>query len=195
MVYPDLNWYTSISKENSLIPRCPFATVTECPRFFQSLSLLKELGTTELSPQEDEKLLNLWEKSDLWPKIKEEATSVWGGKYKNLSNFCPEVSYLRYGLFASDLHSYSDEIDLEVAHHRLGNQKSLVEDWRWEWEKIREMHYTDCPLYSPLKFRSSLNSKTESKILSLTPSLYGIKLDIPALWHRKIKPWLDRLIR
>src|SRR6266478_1120232 len=41
---PTLKWYTDISASKSLSPRCPFASVHRCPRYYQSVSLLGEAG-------------------------------------------------------------------------------------------------------------------------------------------------------
>ncbi len=107
IIYPDFEWYESLSQKKGLHPRCPFASVNKCPRYFESLSLLGETGATELDPEEDERLLSFWKTSDLWPRLREQASSVWGREgNKHISNFCPEVSFLRFNLFASHLFRY-----------------------------------------------------------------------------------------
>jgi hypothetical protein len=64
----DIAWYTSISECKGVPPRCPFATVHRCPRFYQSLQLFgRYTGSTMIDPKDDEVLLRNWEKSDLWP--------------------------------------------------------------------------------------------------------------------------------
>mgnify|MGYP005849332291 CR=1 FL=1 len=150
---PDLAWYTAISERKGLLPRCPFASVYRCPRFYQSLSLLGEAGSTKIDPEEDKKLLEQWSRSNLWPAAREQTTSILGppGGSKNFLNFCPEVSFERFGLFASCFYGYTDEIDLNAAHSRLAKEDASHTDWRWAWEHVLPMHYLECPLYSLLQ--------------------------------------------
>ncbi len=159
---PDKEWYKSISERKKVPPRCPFATVKACPRFYQSLSLLGEAGSTQIDSKEDKNLLKYWKKSDLWPVTMEYATSVSGaeGDPSTFSNFCPEVAYNRFGYFASFLARYADEIDIDAAHGKLGKEGAQPNDWRWTWASISKMHYTECPLYSVLVHRSTDNLST-----------------------------------
>lgn len=150
---PNLDWCLSISNRQQLSPRCPYASVYRCPRFYQSLSLLGEAGSTIIDPKEDEKLKATWQKADVWPITDEQTTSISGPgeEIRHFSHFCPEVSFDRFGLFATELHSYTDETDIGVAHDRLREEVALPDDWRWIWSHIEPMHYTECPLYSLLR--------------------------------------------
>jgi hypothetical protein len=68
VIQPDLKWYTEISVAKKLSPRCPFASVHRCPRYYESIALLGDVGVaTSMDPTEDERLLNKWKHSDLWP--------------------------------------------------------------------------------------------------------------------------------
>ena len=90
MQNPDLQWYTGISKGKKLAPRCPFASVHRCPRYYQSVALLGETGcATKIDPEEDKRLLERWKRSDLWPVVDEQATSVMGpsDEPKHFMNF------------------------------------------------------------------------------------------------------------
>ena len=147
---PTLKWYTDISASKSLSPRCPFASVHRCPRYYQSVSLLGEAGVaTAIEPEEDSKLLEQWKRTDLWPVVDEQHAAV-RGRPSIFSNFCPEVSFDRYGWFASHLAYYADEQDIDVAHRNLAADGAPGDDWRWDWVQVVPMHYADCPLYSPL---------------------------------------------
>ncbi|MYD61723.1 MAG: hypothetical protein F4W91_11840 [Gemmatimonadetes bacterium] len=154
-VIPDLDWYLEKSKTQGISPRCPHATSDSCPRFYQSLSLLGNAGSTKISKEEDDRLLKKWEKTDLWPKTKEQATSIGGSdnNYHHFSNYCPEVAFERFGYFASSLARYADEIDMDNAHERLAKTGSTENDWRWHWASIQPQHYSECPLYSILSHR------------------------------------------
>jgi hypothetical protein len=149
---PDLYWYTRISRDKGVRPRCPFASVRRCPRFYQSLSLLGGAGSTKIEPKEDQRLQGKWGKSDLWPTTSEQATSIMGepGKPSIYSKFCPEVAFERFGLFAVSLARYADEIDSDAALARLVEEDAPGTDWHWAWSHIAPMHYTECPLFSPL---------------------------------------------
>jgi hypothetical protein len=152
-IQPDLKWYTGISATKGLPPRCPFASVHRCPRYYQSLSLLGEAGiTTRIEPEEDKRLLDQWKRSDLWPVVNEQATSVMGAPEEphHFSKFCPEVSFERFGWFASHLSYHADEIDQDAAQSRLADEGAPGTDWQWIWALVTPMHYANCPLYSPL---------------------------------------------
>lgn len=164
LVVPDLEWYARISSEKNTVPRCPFATVKTCPRFYQNLSLLGKAGSTKIDPAEDERLLEFWKKDDLWPRTAEQETSIFGpeGESKYFDNFCPEVTSERFGYFASYLGRYADEIDKDVVHGQLVKGHAVKNDWRWSWASVDPMHYTDCPLYSVLEHRAG-NSASASE--------------------------------
>jgi hypothetical protein len=110
----------------------------------------------------------------------EQETSVFGpeGDPKMFNNFCPEATYDRFGWFATNLYHYTDELDVGAAHARLGREGTHGEDWRWAWETIHQMHYTECPLYSLLIHQPVLRSSASEpektgaeKILDLRPTL------------------------
>lgn len=149
VITPDLDWARSVSREQGLPTRCPFASSRRCPRYFESLSLLGEHGvTTKLPPDEDAALLARWSGSDLWPEVTEKAASVFGYPDKwSYANFCPEVAFDAFGYFAMGLFPYHDEIDqgLGINHWERQPQRPR---WYTTWESVQPLHYTDCPLYS-----------------------------------------------
>lgn len=150
---PDLHWCAQISNERGVPVRCPFATVESCPRYYQSLSLLGQAGSTKITPNEDQRLLAYWEKSDLWPRTLEYTTLI-SREGHSYSNFCPEVAFDRFGYFASSFSRYTDEIDSDNAHANLYKQNGPANDWRWYWAGLSPLHYTECPIYSVLFHRS-----------------------------------------
>lgn len=156
-IIPDLPWYNQVAKDKGINGRCPFATVESCPRYYQSLSLLGEAGSTKIPPNEDARLLSYWKESDLWPKTDEYATMISGptGESRQFSNFCPEVAFDRFGYFATFLARYADEIDSGVAHTQLSKENAPGNDWRWYWAALSPEHFADCSLYSVLAHRSS----------------------------------------
>ena len=86
VIVPDLDWYKKKSLESNLSPRCSFATVESCPRYYQSLSLMGNAGATKIDPSEDKRLLKFWKTNDLWPKTGEQETSV-SGPADHMKNF------------------------------------------------------------------------------------------------------------
>ena len=159
---PDLNCYLATSKKNNSSPRCPFATVESCPRYYQSLSLLGGEGFTSIEISEDERLLEKWKATDLWPKTEEQETWIYGNN-KFFDRFCPEVSFEAFGFFASYLGRYSDELDHDLAHKKLGEIGASSKDYRWAWSSVSPMHFTECPIFSILLYRSNDSKKQPEK--------------------------------
>ena len=154
-IIPDIDWCREISIKLGVPTRCPFSTADECPRYYQSLSLLSGAGHTSIAPEKDEILQKKWETSDLWPMIEEQATSISGSpdRKKSFSNYCPEIAYDRFNLFASELYPYHDEIDHDNGI-KFGAQERMPDGhWVFDWSHVSKMHYTDCPIYSPLKLK------------------------------------------
>lgn len=153
-IYPDMEWYTSQSHNKKLAPRCPYANVHRCPRFYQSYALLGKSGiTTSLASDDEAALMAKWKESELWPAITEYATSISGsnGEKSQFSNFCPEATFDTFGLFASSLCQYTDELDRKTVETWLVNHRhAFAKDWRWDWASVSPMHYSECPLYSQL---------------------------------------------
>ena len=146
-IYPDIDWYTGISEQKNVQPRCPYANVHRCYRYYASLYLLGKADiTTKIKDEKIKELESFWENSDLLPALAEHDTGTSGpdGKTSSFSNFCPEVSYDIFGLFAISLHKYADEIDTETAHRQL-REEAYPNDWRWSWASVLPLHYLKCP--------------------------------------------------
>ncbi len=152
LIQPNLDWYKKLSSRYKLPPKCPYVTIYKCPRYYLSVSLLGEKGiTTPLDKKENKKCYRLWKKSELWPKRREEEPSIMGTETSKIyRNFCPEVTFELFGIFATNLSEYVDELDRNIAHKELTKIKAGKDDWRWYWSSIASQHYTDCPLYSIL---------------------------------------------
>lgn len=152
IIQPNLDWYKKISSRNKLPPRCPYTTIYNCPRYYFSISLLGKKGiTTPLDKEEDERCYKIWKKSELWSKRRDEEPSIMGTDTRKIyRNFCPEVVFEIFGIFATNLSEYADELDRNIAHKELTKIKAGKDDWRWYWSTIAPQHYTDCPYYSVL---------------------------------------------
>lgn len=157
VIQPNLDWYKGLSARNGGPPRCPFASVHRCPRYYQSVSLLGKYGNTEIPSERDAQLLERWKKSDLWPVVNEQAVMIMGsGEAATIySRFCPEVAYDTFGIFAEYLSRVGDDLDHDLRHQRLRGEGATSDDYRWNWAHASPLHYTDCPLYSPLLHNAS----------------------------------------
>lgn len=188
LIDPNFDWYSSVSLQKSIPPRCPYANVDRCPRYYESLSLLGSAGiTTALQPSEEKRLLKKWKKSEHWPKVNEHASSIWGTpNNSNFSKFCPEVAFDVFGLFASELHRYADEIDIDVAHKQLSKQDAPLTNWRWQWSHITPLHYSECRLYSQLlSTNAGGTDKIDAKeIIEVKPGVFGITVNIKEIAKR-----------
>ena len=96
-----------------------------------------------------------------WPTVWTERFHIAGSD--RTPPFLPEVSFERFGWFASQLIRYHDEVERDNASNRLRAElaaKSNVDvdliniddnpNWRWGWKSLAPRHYTGCPLYAPL---------------------------------------------
>lgn len=194
-IYPDLEWYTKLSNDQQMSPRCPYANVHRCYRYYCSLYLLGSSGiTTEIEKEKNDELTNYWAGSDLIPVIAEHDTGVASSNDKliSITNFCPEVGFDIFGLFAESFHKYADEIDKDCAHSQL-SEKASDKDWRWQWAYIKPMHFKSCPVYSQIlttqekpSIKEEVSKSEEKEIVTLKPSIFGVGIDLKALfkkWH------------
>ncbi|WP_432263385.1 hypothetical protein [Cupriavidus sp. TMH.W2] len=147
--------------------------------------------STQMDHKQDKELLAYWEATPLWPLVDEHTTSIVN---KSLfANFCPEVSFDRFGLFASYLARYADEIDRELAEQWLARNGASPKSWAWNWQTVQEMHYTDCPLYAQLPLKGSPPTAVKpGDVLTIKPALWGISIDIKQLIALGIRWWRKR---
>jgi hypothetical protein len=105
-----------------------------------------------IDPQEDQRLLEKWKRSDLWPATAEHESRVGGrpGRPSIFTNFCPEVSFDTFGWFGSTLAYHAGEIDQDNSHRSLAKEGAIAHDWRWTFSVVVPLHYTECPFYSLL---------------------------------------------
>jgi hypothetical protein len=199
-IYPDINWYTGISEQKYGQPRCPYANVHRCYRYYASLFLLGNANiTTKMKEEKIKELDSFWDKSDLLPALTEHDTSISGpdGRSTGFSNFCPEISYDIFGLFAVSLHRYADDIDREDAHRQL-EKKAYPNDWRWSWASVSPLHYLQCPAYSqilPSPNPSSIGQfpiKQEQDVIEVKPGFMGISINVRSLFTWISKWWLSK---
>jgi hypothetical protein len=184
IIIPNFDWYSKIGKELGLPPRCPFASVDRCPRYFYSRALMGDAGATKIEPAEDKRLSRKWQYSSLAPATAEEDTSITrsGDRVFSYSNFCPEVSFNIFRIFASAYRRYADEIDTDFAHERLAAIRASRDDWRWQWSYVSSLHYTECPLYSLLTL-------PEKRAVPVDLSIFGMPL-----FKLSLSPWWSKFL-
>jgi hypothetical protein len=150
---PDRAWYSAESSRLGLNSSlCPFANIHYCPRYYHSLSLLGDYGCTKIDESVDERLLAFWGTHPLAPQTREQSTQIdsTGEGICAYQNFCPEVAWDRFGIFATYFSPYVDEVDRGLAHERLAEKEISSDDPRWMWRSLTPQHYAACPLYAPL---------------------------------------------
>ena len=146
-----LQWYMALGTAEGMSKHCPYATLKRCPRYYQSIDLVGEVGIAV--PMTEEATLDhlrYWKASDLWPHSVEMATYVTESAF---SNFCPEVTLRYFDVAADHLASHGDEFDKEARHSRLKGENVPAGSPRWAWD-FRPQHYSECSLYSILSLRN-----------------------------------------
>ena len=144
---PDLAWSDTTSRNKGLSsPHCPHANVQRCPRYYRSLSKLEQAGQLktgmqEFSTTEDYELLKYWQSTDLWQVPSQQQTMVAydpeddpDTRPVEYRNFCPQVSFNRFGLFA-------DKLTASLTDDRQSQRCS----------DVSPMHYSECPLYPQIE--------------------------------------------
>lgn len=201
-IYPDLEWYTGISEGKKVSPRCPYANVHRCPRYYASLYLLGQAGVmTKMNLEQVKKLDKYWNKTDLLPTVREHAPSVSGSNDKKteFSNFCPEISFDVFGLFAIFLSRYADENDRDSAHSFL-SKSAFPKDWRWNWSSVEPLHYLECQVYSQLLLQplqpssGNIVDAASGEIVEVKPSFMGISINVKRILTRLVRWWLSKQI-
>jgi hypothetical protein len=163
-IYPDLPWYSAQSERKGLPGRCPHANVHRCPRYFESTALLSGARITTRMPEElHDAALAKWRAHELAPATSETATSISGGETPNCySNFCPEVAYDTFKLFAGSLIRIGDDpVDRQIAERLIEEDPAPPgKDWRWNWSHVEPLHFSDCPLYAKLHQEKPMSNIT-----------------------------------
>ena len=184
-IQPDIPWATKESIRKGIPLRCPFASVDLCPRYFLSTAMLGDSGvTTKIEETEDKRLQAKWNKHPCWPRTMEQEPGVLSrdGDPRSFHHFCPEVMYDTFGVFATSVSSYPDELDRDLAHESLGKRHVKGSDWRWRWSALTKMHYSECPLYAPLMHSPEQPDKAKARIIEVKPNFHGVSVDFNALW-------------
>ena len=170
-INPTLEWYKSISARYNLTPRCPFANIYKCPKYYDSLYLLEGTGATSIADQDIKELNRYWEERKLKFALKEEMPGIAkkNNEFSYLTNYCPEVTCLRFGYFASHLSEFADETARDVRHTELEKRNIDTNDWRWYFQYLTPLHYTDCSYYSIL-LKNRIDQKNDIHEIKLTDS-------------------------
>ena len=183
-IYPDLDWYSSQSEQKGLSGRCPHTSIHRCPRYFESAALLSDARvTTQLQKEQHDAALNKWRDHELAPATGETATSISGGEDPNCySNFCPEVAYDTFKLFATTLIRINDSIDRQIAERIIEKDPAPEgKDWRWSWSHIEPLHFSDCPLYAKLLQEKLVSNITFNGSVTGNINVAGHSISAPVM--------------
>lgn len=185
-IYPDLAWYASIGERKAVTARCPFASVSRCPRYFESVALLSDARITAKLPAGVEEAMRAkWQTHEAWPVTAEGAAAIFGcggGSPQGFSNFCPEVSFDTFKLFATTLIRYSDSLDREHAERALAAEGAAGgPDWRRNWQHVEPLHYTECPVFSKLRGDKPMTQVTFNAPVTGQVNIAGTTVSSPVL--------------
>lgn len=112
---PNREWYAKLSQERGVAFRCPFATVEACPRFYQSLSLLGETGSTKISEAEDERLSSTGSRA------------IFGREPTSKLQGCLEATPATHRCIATSAQkSHSSGLDISLQLSRSTETKSIL---------------------------------------------------------------------
>ena len=149
----NFEWYASVSRRQGLPPRCPFASVRRCPKYFHSLTSLADASViSDLDPAVRSHLEEKW--SEDRPAVAEDSPG-WmkagdDNVLRQVFGICPEVGFDVFGRFASYFHTYPDDIDRDLGYRQLNRSGADRDDPRWTWASVIAEHYTECRHYSVL---------------------------------------------
>jgi len=151
----DLAWYSRESLKQGLSPRCPLACAELCPRYYQSADALGRTGLfTQIPPERSASLERKWkvfqpvvEEEQPWIGITPEREEGESEERLSVNHFCPEVSYDRFGYFASDMFEYRDEAD-RAAAEKAYESDGIADQFDARWAGVTRRHYTECREYS-----------------------------------------------
>jgi hypothetical protein len=96
--------------------------------------------------------------------------------------------------FAGQLVDYYDAEERDAAHRRLTGENCPSESWQWSWASLKPLHFTECPLYSPLIHAVSATKQQPRDLVTLKPGAWGMNVDLVEL-ARRCRPWLKRSFR
>lgn len=183
-IYPDLAWYSVQSERKALPGRCPFANVHKCPRYFESVALLSDVGTTDRMPKEIHDTAQAkWHNHELAPASGETAASISGGAVPNCyANFCPEVAFDTFRLFSNLFIRIVDPIDRSEAEKVIKEDPAPPgKDWRWVWSHVEPLHFSDCSYYSILHQEKPLSHITFNGPVTGNINVAGHTISAPVM--------------
>ncbi len=161
----DKYWYLRQTRNASgQASHCPIATVETCPRYYVSLKLINchLPGFHDLSDQKRTDIEEKWQGSETF-RLNDFSPATWEkrGQLHGVSDFCPEVTGLLFGLYCSDLRRYAD------AAHREETLKVLKADdqeigYHQEWAIVEPKHYLECREFSIYGSTKRLSRKTRT---------------------------------
>ena len=151
------NWYFRQSKAVAGRPRCPLANVKLCPRYYASRSVAgKKAWMNPMAAIEAKKLDEFWGKH---PLHSEDSIAGPEAREDSVANFCPEIGYEIFGVFASTIARHSGE-DRRIYEKDLAARGIPADHWRQKFWLLKPQHYSECSEYSVLAALSGKDRQT-----------------------------------
>lgn len=153
-IIPDKNWWDNESHNRNAATVCPYANSHSCPRYHDSVVLLKRSKMIAgITDTKEEELSEYWERTKFSSLCDEELPSVCSNKnggVSSISNFCPEISYKYFYYYADYMCKYVDEIDQDTGV-RIAKNDNIKNDWKYSWMTVTPRFYLDCDVFSHVK--------------------------------------------
>lgn len=153
-IIPDKNWWDNESHNRNAATVCPYANSHSCPRYHDSVVLLKRSKMIAgITDTKEEELSEYWERTKFSSLCDEELPSVYSnenGGISSISNFCPEISYKYFYYYADYMCKYVDEIDQDTGV-RIAVNDNIKNDWKYSWMTVTPRFYLDCDVFSHVK--------------------------------------------
>lgn len=180
-VYPDLKWYIGEGERKGLPGRCPYGSILRCPRYFYTAARLSdERITARMSAEDYDAASAKWRDHELASEISETETLIMGRCYLN---FCPEVCFDTFRIFASTLIRKSDDPTDQVIAERLIADDPIPDgkDWRYAWKDVEPLHYSNCPFYAKLHQEKRMSNITFNGPVSGNVNVAGHSITEPVM--------------
>jgi len=161
-INPDIKWYKSISKSEKLTPFCPFADADKCNHYDESFGVINSPNSEFTQYPEDSKSTKFWQS----PKV-----LYRNGERKGYKNLCPEIGYKYLDFFATNFYFFIEEKDRICRHNKLIMESVPNGQWRWYYDMIEPLHYSDCPQFSILQADPTVKEIKRSNIAKDFPKV------------------------
>ena len=148
---PDIDWCERISHGRGIPARCPYASLSGCPKYLETISALGGVDWREVA----ESVGATGAVGDFWPREDHEIAGATGGQNPNcFTNLCPEAAFERFNVFARSVVFFFDSIERDCRVRSRHAEGVLLDDWRWRFDHLDPLHYSECPVFENISLRA-----------------------------------------